>query len=323
LWKHLESKNLINYSYWQNKGYCPKCGHKDDPNKCDCYNCRKALSSKIINDKKRKSDTIRNYYDFSKLVPYKLEDLSLLEKVYLGTLLRVGLSEDLKYLFIYNLKENPLAPSQELFNEILFSLIGRKIITIHPDTSPDAFSEIENLNNSKVDYNKALFHVNIEAFEFESTVDLFLYPKIDILENKDELLKIWKKIAIEECKKYFQYSLNYVDFPYFVGEKSQLIFEKLIENFSTSQIFGLVNRCLGYTTKEFQASKFTRRNAGAYLLGACQLQGERAIIKKWELTYYFRPKELPESVLSMFFFNRVLNIGEKGFLNIPSLSILI
>lgn len=36
-------------------------------------------------------------------------------------------------------------------------------------------------------------------------------------------------------------------------------------------------------------------------------------INGWDLTQYNRIKDLPQSELSLFYFNRVLGIGEMGF----------
>lgn len=245
----------------------------------------------------------------------EVNDLTILDRVFLGTLLRTGLSEDKESLIIQDFPESPVAPSLALLREMVSKLIERKLII------PKGQSSIElncNFGYSKtnVEMNKLAFSINVKDFESNDVIEYLLMPRIDPDAYETELITIWKTIAVEECKSYLHYSLNYVDFPYNIGDKAQVIFESILNNFSTAQIFGLINRCLGYAAKEFQGGKLSRISAGPYMMGVLQNQADRAINNGWNLTKYYRPRELPESQLSKFFFNRMLDIEELGFNNL-------
>ena len=309
LWKKLESKGLVNYNYWNSKPYCPTCGHIDK-DYCHCKNCKLTLERKRIEETKKIKESIDQRYNLSSHQPIELDCLSIREVIYLSTLIRIGLSEDKKYLKIPNFSEFPVAPSIEMLNSMLNLLLNRKIIVIHPDSPQDAFEDLADITNTRIDIYRIFFHVHINGFISNDGLQFFLQPKIDCITNEKEVLKIWRSIAIEECKSYLKFSLKYVDFPYNASEKAEAIIDNLLNHFSVSQIFGLITRCLGYTTKEFQGGKLTKNSAGAYLLGGVQIQGERAVLKNWELSKYHRPQELPESQLSKLFFSTILNIGD-------------
>jgi len=312
LWEKLESKGSRQYYYLQRKPYCPKCGHIEDV-LCNCINCKNQAEINRIEENRKVKESIYEFYNLSNLVPLRLEDLSFQDRIFLGTLLRTGLSEDKKYLRINDFQDAPIAPSFEMFLNMLDSLTSQNIIVIHPDSPPEAFLNLNDIRNSETDFKRVLYHVNIADFYTNEVVQSLIFPEIFLECYKQELMELWRTIALEECKTYLQYSLNYVDFPYNVGEKAQIIFNNLLSHFSVAQIFGLIGRCLGYTTREFQGGKLTRFNGGAYLLGAIQNQGDRAIANKWNLTKYSRPKLLPESQLSSFLFNSFLKFSEPAY----------
>lgn len=245
-------------------------------------------------------------------LPIELGEMNVSDRVYLGTLLRSGLSENKKSLTIQNFQENPVAPSLAFLSHMISKLIDQRLITPLSRRFVEHNSSFNYLK-SNAEIIKLEFSVNIKNFESNEVIEYLLLPRIVPNSCESELLDIWKIIAVEECKSYLNYSLNYVDFPYNIGDKAHVIFESILNNFSTAQIFGLISRCLGYAAKEFQAGKLSRISAAPYMMGILQNQVDKAINNGWNLTKYFRPRELPESQLSKFFFNRILDIGELGF----------
>ena len=57
----------------------------------------------------------------------------------------------------------------------------------------------------------------------------------------------------------------------------------------------------------------SKQHAANTAIGVCQRYAERAKLNGWDLAQYNRIKDIPQSVLSTFYFNRVLGIGEMGF----------
>lgn len=66
-------------------------------------------------------------------------------------------------------------------------------------------------------------------------------------------------------------------------------------------------------SKLYLEKGISKKHAANSVIGACERYAGRAKINGWDLTQYNRIKDLPQSELSLFYFNRVLGIGEMGF----------
>ena len=146
--------------------------------------------------------------------------------------------------------------------------------------------------------------------------DLFteiLDPSYYCSENADEAVALWKEIAVPECIEYLQYQLDKVNFEFTPGEKTYKTFDIILNDFSVSQIYGIIWRAVADASKLYLEKGISKKHAANSVIGACERYAERAKINGWDLTQYNRIKDLPQSVLSLFYFNRVLGIGEMGF----------
>ena len=106
------------------------------------------------------------------------------------------------------------------------------------------------------------------------------------------------------------------------GEKTRQLFKQLLRDFSVAQIYGIIYRSVANASKYYMQQGVTKKRAANSVIGRCRRYAEKAIFKDWELTQFVRRKDLPQSELSAFYFNRVLRIGEKGFQEKPSIHLL-
>ena len=90
-------------------------------------------------------------------------------------------------------------------------------------------------------------------------------------------------------------------------------FEIILNDFSVSQIYGIIWRAVADASKLYLEKGISKKHAANSVIGARERYAERAKINGWDLTQYNRIKDLPRSELSLFYFNRVLGIGEMGF----------
>ena len=146
--------------------------------------------------------------------------------------------------------------------------------------------------------------------------DLFteiLNPSYYSADYADEALELWKEIAVAECIEYLQYQLDKVNFEFTPGEKTYKTFEIILNDFSVSQIYGIIWRSVADASKLYLEKGISKKHAANSVIGACERYAERAKINGWDLTQYNRIKDIPQSTLSLFYFNRVLRIGDMGF----------
>ena len=324
MYKERDSKS--SYSWNKKKPFCAICGHTDEII-CKCNYCiaerekvRKLNEERKVRILQEKREKIKKVYDLN-IVPVNYSDLNFREKVFLGALLRTSLSEDMEVILPLNDAERELAPTIGYIKEILSYLIGRGVISVDSNSRIDAFldsNEEKDFEFPNVYYiTMVKYRINIVGDEdIKNILSKIINPKSFSDADKEDALNIWKEIALEECIEYFEYQMKSVRFDFNIGEKTIAIFKDLLENFSVSQIYGIIYKSVANATKYYQESSVSKKQAANSVIGGCQRYAERAMINNWELAKYSRIKELPQSMISEFFFDRVIGVGSLGF-NMP------
>lgn len=324
IYKERDSKS--SYSWNKKKPFCAICGHTDEII-CKCNYCiaerekvRKLNEERKVRILQEKREKIKKVYDLN-IVPVNYSELNFREKVFLGALLRTSLSEDMEVILPLNDAERELAPTIGYIKEILSYLIGRGVVSVDSNSSIDAFldsNEEKDIEFPNVYYiTMVKYRINIVGDEdIKNILSKIINPKSFSDADKEDALNIWKEIALEECIEYFEYQMKSVRFDFNIGEKTIAIFKDLLENFSVSQIYGIIYKSVANATKYYQESSVSKKQAANSVIGGCQRYAERAMINNWELAKYSRIKELPQSMISEFFFDRVIGVGSLGF-NMP------
>lgn len=324
MYKERDSKS--SYSWNKKKPFCAICGHTDEII-CKCNYCiaerekvRNLNEERKVRILQEKREKIKKVYDLN-IVPVNYSELNFREKVFLGALLRTSLSEDMEVILPLNDAERELAPTIGYIKEILSYLIGRGVISVDSNSSIDAFldsNEEKDIEFPNVYYiTMVKYRINIVGDEeIKNILSKIINPKSFSDADKEDALNIWKEIALEECIEYFEYQMKSVRFDFNIGEKTIAIFKDLLENFSVSQIYGIIYKSVANATKYYQESSVSKKQAANSVIGGCQRYAERAMINNWELAKYSRIKELPQSMISEFFFDRVIGVGSLGF-NMP------
>lgn len=306
-------KSMVTVSSLESRLYCPRCGHKPYL-PCDCDGCKQAAE-------KQKEERIKNIQkNFGEAEePVFFYNLPFQSKVYLGALCRAYLRENLYEVAPVKEKSNViLAPSEALRSDIYNSLIHSKIISPSPLSPIEAFAFDDNNWPGEFYTYRVVYNLNLlfPATKQDLLVDV-LNPSYYAIENQEEALELWKMIAMAECIEYLQYSLEKIGFEFSPGKKTYATFEILLEDFSVSQIYGIIWRAVADASKMYLERKMPKKHAANSVIGACERYAERAKIGNWELTKYKRPRDLPQSELSRFFFYRVIKIGDEGFNSHP------
>ena len=324
MYKERDSKS--SYSWNKKKPFCAICGHTDEII-CKCNYCiaerekvRKLNEERKVRILQEKREKIKKVYDLN-IVPVNYSELNFREKVFLGALLRTSLSEDMEVILPLNDAERELAPTIGYIKEILSYLMGRGVISVDSNSSIDAFldsNEEKDIEFPNVYYiTMVKYRINIVGDEeIKNILSKIINPKSFSDADKEDALNIWKEIALEECIEYFEYQMKSVRFDFNIGEKTIAIFKDLLENFSVSQIYGIIYKSVANATKYYQESSVSKKQAANSVIGGCQRYAERTMINNWELAKYSRIKELPQSMISEFFFDRVIGVGSLGF-NMP------
>lgn len=289
--------------------YCPICGHKPFQAHCRCKNCLEEERLLRIEQLER----IHEVYSRAR-TPVEFSCISFENKVFLGALCRALLKENLYDIAPYAESEKILAPTVGLCKKIYSSLIHQQIIAVSLQSPLEAFDiDSEDFPNTFFTYEVTYF---LNLVFPPNKQDLFtevLNPSYYTPDYADEALALWKEIAIAECIEYLQYQLDKVNFEFSPGEKTYKTFDIILNDFSVSQIYGIIWRAVADASKLYLEKGISKIHAANSVIGACERYAERAKMSGWDLTQYNRIKDLPQSELSLFYFNRVLGIGEMGF----------
>jgi hypothetical protein len=311
--RHFESRG--HSSYEDGEIVCPNCNHNDNRLYCKCHNCRQAAIEKERQEYEEKYEAIKAILDKTRQKAITPVELTFTDKIYLGSLLRIGLSEDFNIINSVDSFHIPLAPTRTFSSEIVDNLNEKNIIGISPESDLDYFSDL-NLEEGTItfwsDKIKWEILIQMEGKEKDEFLDSLLNPNCDNLPK--EAFDLWQKVALNECLEYFYYNLSSVlGVTYNAGSKTINVLSEMLKAHSVSQVFGLIYRATNNALR-FRAERgVSRKYAANVVIGNAQNFAERALINNWNISKYNRPRECPQSALSKFLYDRVLKIGEAGF----------
>lgn len=310
------------YSWNKETPTCPSCGHENN-GFCWCRSCKEKEQIRLQRERQDKQELLNSLLQINEEDKVEIESLSFEERIFLGALLREGISEDFNYIKPIESFVNPLAPTHDFSNEILALLREKRLIVIHPSSDSEYFEDIDIESGSFRFYPfkvKWALNVKKEGVNKVPLVESLINP--DNLTDSDSSYNLWRKIALHEALEYFYHSLNNIlGVEYSPGEKTISVLSDLINDYSVSQIYTIIYRSTNNALR-FQAERdVSRKHAANTIIGNAQSFAERAKVNKWDVQRYNRLKELPESALSKFFFERILKIGFAGFNEKPRLII--
>lgn len=315
-------------SYGKNleKPYCESCGHTDSY-RCKCKACddkRQQMLRDIAQEKvaaeKRDRELIEKTYalrgDFK-----DYDSLTFTDKVYLGALCRYALGEDGNSIKPTSDLGGMLAP-YDMYFDIIKELYRKEIILVHPNSPTECFVRNEVFPNTfRIDM--VTYFVNIKyASNKQDTVDKILNPDLRSIDCIEEAYDIWRRIALTECIDYLLLQMNRVGFKFEPGEKTVSVMNTLLDNFSVSQIYAIIYNSITKATRYYQEQSVSKNQAANSVITRCEAYGERILMNGWSINRYDRIKELPQSALSEYLFNKVLKIGDSCFNQAPSIDYL-
>ncbi|WP_421794861.1 hypothetical protein [Haliscomenobacter sp.] len=307
-------------------GACPNCNHKNDQ-RCNCRNCRdiEEKNQKIILQQKK--DQIAIHLSLNQHEPIDLGDLSFEQRVYLGTIIRDGMTEDFKLIKPFQLFQCKLTPDETFTQEIVHNLSSEtRVLVVHPESNPESIVDLDSETGS---FSYYTYQVSWSPNVYDELLTgLEVYNRLmnpDFIEIHDlhNGYRLWEKVATYECIEYLKNSIDSTfKMDYTVGEKTILTIKDLLKDYSVSQIYGIIYKATNEALRFHAEKKVTKLHAINSIIGSCRSYAERATSNGWELQKYHRLKSLPQSCISKFLYERVLRIGDNGFYHKPSIDLI-
>lgn len=326
----LPSRTLLASSNYIKDLRCPICGHSSTDISCNCLRCdqerekqrkSKYKKEKELNELKRK----RIIEEWDVKPYYEINELNLQDKLYLAGMLNCLASESLLTMLPYIRRGENITPFENKDEEIIRSLFQKGYIKVDAYNSDvDEFIFLDN-DKSKCSLKKVFYQLNLKSEVGSKELYMKLrHPDLEeFLANKNETLKIWRELAIDECLAYLNYQFERFNFPNFdAGEKTIDTFSNLLSNYSTGQIFYYIYMCVRNAAAYHQQKGITMRRAQNSVITNINRYAARAMDENWTIKNYDIPYNMTTGTLSDIFYNEILGIRSKGRKEIPSIELL-
>jgi len=279
--------------------YCPSCGQsllsKFDPEK-RIWELRNLKQLVKMDPKAAKQYRIN--YERAFISRINFDGLTFSQKVFLGSWVSTCISEDLTTILGHEVLEKKICPTKEYFDDMINSLADEGLLPSN---------EIWNLK------------IEIEP----DLVKEILFPKVFQWADLEDQLIMWKEIAYQEILEFYDYKMSDIKLGYTIGEKAYLIINSMVDTYSVSQSWNLVY----YAVKdacEFLVKNGNKPHASNTVLYNCSKRMERYLQNNWVLTPFKRwSKYCAQSEISIYFFQKILMIGDNGFNLKPSYDALV
>lgn len=293
--------------------YCPVCKHKPQVQNCECPKCQ----DKRMEEKYRPA--INDYWN-KKREKVKYSSMGFREKVYLGAVLRVGSDRTMKVILPLDKVHIIVSPRYGSYlYEMANDLYNSKVLVPRSDAPLNAFV-LNDKEFPKHFYPVCMkFDLNVDTNSESELYSLLTFPQYYTTEDASDALKIWIKIATYECLEYLIYQLNLFGYEFDEEKKALAIFDALLNYYSVSQIYSIIWASVSTEVRDIQLYGLDKEEAGNQVLILCQeftnyLPEDRKMVGQFN-----KIDDLPQSEISEFFFNQVVQIGDKGFYHVPNL----
>ena len=158
--------------------YCPNCNHRYNDKSCNCKYCQQAL----LDREKAKQELIFKAYNNPAIDTIPFENLTFTNKVYLGSIIRALISEDLKYIKELELSNIKLTPYNNFDFDMYRELTKERILLVSPFSNIKAFEDSDKFPNvyylSRVQY---LINISKIYNSLEKTIETIINPEYFIL----------------------------------------------------------------------------------------------------------------------------------------------
>ena len=315
---HLFRRRLLRDSYHKlgrEDVFCIRCHHFPLIKNCRCAECKARELDKINKAKQRIVEEYSQYEE-----PVDITQLDFTTRVYLGALIRSCVNEDLFYVHPYNKTLKRLAPTDSMAEKIYKHLINQKVIVVDPSSSIGCF----NLDSEKFPKEYSVFDVtyNLNILYPNNKKELLneiLYPDFYSSEHLEMAFDLWKEIATYECIEFLQYHLDKVHFDFSPGDKTYATFDGMLNVFSVSQIYCIIWRAVRDACHYYQKGNVSTNHAANSAVYNCRRISDNIMRNGWHVSDFTRPHDILQSEISLYFYNAVVKIGDRGLSVAPNL----
>ncbi len=285
---------------------------------------KRQKEKKLTNSEKKK--LINAKYDLKNKDAYLIDKLSYRKKIYLLTVFRVMTDEGFDRIIPLSDKTEKykLSPSIDMDINILDCLYTEGLLRVDPNSNIDAFifenNECEGFSHAAVSW-----QLNIASKErvlqLSDCYKLIYNELMEYFptspEDRDGAYGLTMNIALSEVEDYLLYKCKELGFIYCVGKRTIIYIYQLLNYFSVSKIYSIINQAIDETHLVNSQSGLRSLNLGNYIAMKILEIGELAITDKTSLVDSPRIEQLQRSELSKVFYEFIHRGHDEGFFECP------
>lgn len=294
--------------------HCSHCQHSiyygEQPMQCHCATCLKKRKKSIQNARQdeRKSEWRKKRVQQDR-VEFLLDDLSLLDKLFLLSLLDGTVDEHIQHnewLDFNHFYPLQIAPSYQLYKQLKQKLISHDYLITEQEGNEKYYTNLR-LQGYREPSLLSLTQQLRAWFYFDFTQGV---P----YKNSNEVQSTLITLLAHEIVNYCQHYCQKWQIQFYANQKFVDYCKALLQDLAVNQIFFLCQRALNYLHEkkllEAQNQNFINTNR---LRKTVEQYRERGLQEYWETGNLERPKELIYSQMSYIFLERLLKFGERAF----------
>lgn len=222
---------------------------------------------------------------------------------------------DENYFGPLNALGSPFSPDYEFGKDLIISLINANIIK----PKQPKFNSYTTLTKTGVEptYEKVNWLIIQDGF---SSLFKDLSNKADLpdlmIEWGSEVDYFKRKLAIAECKEFYEYSLNIRNLNYQLNSHSEALFSSLLNDYSVSQCYQVFWDSAKYTVDFKARNPKIFSNVITIMNDACMRYSNRAKKNSWQIKGFERNIYIPRNMINFILYEIILMAGDSGFRDI-------
>jgi hypothetical protein len=300
---------------------CPLCGHtifNNTYNICWCKNCIKKREDEENRIKKEKmASAIEWIYREHESEKTSLDSIGDWDKILLGAIVNFAFDEELIHIEPLYDNEKLLMPDEDSSLKMLRGLYEKGLIVLSEKNYLNSFTFDKNNNATSFDLDKVYYDLWVKE---ETACDELLNATFDL--SKESKLIYWREINKLEAINYLISIFDKIKIYNFnPGKKTNDLFNKLVEKFSLSQIFRMINYIKDKTSKDILSKEKTVQHAANSTISRLESYAARVLFEGYSL--YKVKYEDNLSMITTYFYNRILCMGDSAFYEIPQMELII
>ncbi len=268
-----------------------------------------------IDEKKRK--LLEESLSSARSTPLNTETIGFKNAAFLLALVRYSANEDLTQIQALSTNQTDLlSPEFDFDFKIVKDLYHSGIIAVSP-LSPLEAIELNEENGFSFYLNKVIWEVPLEKTDSLPSVINRIKKKFESMEYIDaeheSIKEVGKELCLVECLAYLTHVVEEHQLSFRVGEKTKLVLNSALENFSVAQVYNFIWRAGKDAAAFYLRSGVPRAHAANTIVRNIQKQYERALANNWEIKAFSRNYNMPQSIISQVIFNLLLKTDDGGF----------